>query len=73
MDTSDLDSVVPKHGSDGLTLNGQEKKDLRWLSVVHQIVLFSLLRAHSKMYTFTELHTQVHMLSLSKKKKNERK
>ena len=36
---------------------------------VHQIVSFSLLRAHSKMYTFAELHMQVHMLALSKKKK----
>ena len=39
---------------------------------VHQIVSFSLLRSHSKMYTFAELHMQVHMLALSKKKKKKR-
>ena len=36
---------------------------------VHQIVSFCLLRAHSRMYTFAELHMQVHMLALLKKKK----
>ena len=40
---------------------------------VHQIVSFSLLRAHSKMYTFAELHMQVHMLALSKKKKKKKR
>lgn len=39
MGTSDLDSVVPKHGSGGLTLNGQEEKGLWWSSALFTDVL----------------------------------